>query len=121
MSTNAQSAALFRALDSLEKVKTACGDGVLETLFLLPPEFGGKEVAENIVYVPRGIADSKKQIDATVTHLFRAGSVNKYAARPEYAGNSFVPVRIVIKAWHTDPAKAATFNPVIEVWSENPH
>ena len=104
----------FSGLDSLEKVQAASARGELEKLYLLPPQFGGKDVAENIVYVPLGIAPVKERTDATVAELLRSGAITKYTATPEYGGTSFVPKKIVIKAWH--PQKEAGLNSVLEVW-----
>jgi hypothetical protein len=104
----------FSGFDSLNKVHTAFAAGMLEKLHLLPIEYGGKDIAENTVYVPLGVGVAKRQIDETVAKLFRTGAVTKYSARPEYSGSSFVPKRIVVKAWHTE--KDAAFEPVIEIW-----
>jgi hypothetical protein len=104
----------FSGLDSLEKVQAACARGELERLYLLPPLFGGKGVPENIVHVPPGIAQMKERVDATIAELLKSGAIRKYAGTPEYSGASFVPKRIVIKAW--DPQKEPAFNSVLEIW-----
>ena len=120
--SNSQYAAALQVLDSPEKVRAAHVSGTLEKVYLLPAEFGGKDTAENIVYLPHGLGDLKRQIDGTVTELVRANKVNKYEARPEYTGKSFVPVRILIKAWHSDTSKAGSLNSVLEIWSPDfPH
>src|SRR5882757_10529818 len=104
----------FSAIDSLAKTQARFADGALEKLYLLPLEFGGKDVEENAVYVPRGIADAKRQIDGMVGEILRDGSVSKYSAEPQYVGGSFVPRRIVIKAWH--PQKSGVVSHAIEIW-----
>jgi hypothetical protein len=104
----------FTEVDSREKALALLREGKLEELYLFPLEFGGTAVPRNILYVPIGIADIKRQIDASVAELVQAGAVTQYVAEPEYKGDSFVPSKIKIKAWH--PEKPGGVNPTIEIW-----
>jgi hypothetical protein len=104
----------FSPINSRKKAEAAVQRGELEQLFLLPPEFGGEPVPQNIVYVPRGLADVKAGIDRNVVApLVSEGKVTQYAAIPEYRGKSFVPVAIKIIA--SEPTKFAT---EINIWGE---
>lgn len=104
----------FTDVDSLKKAQALFREGKLEELYLFPPEFGGEAVPQNIVYVPRGIAEIKRGIDATIGEMVKEGAVTKYVARPEYKGNSFIPSRIVIETSH--PEKPGALNPTINIW-----
>jgi hypothetical protein len=104
----------FSEVDSLAKAQQLYRDGKLEKLYLFPLDLGGEDISQNIVYVPVGIGQFKAQLDGTVRKMVEAGSVSKYSATPEYKGKSFIPSKIVIRAWH--PEKPGSFNPTIEVW-----
>ena len=104
----------FSAVDSLEKAQALVNDGKLERLYLFPLEFGGKDIPQNVLYVPIGFAAMKQRIDSMVRDLVNQGQVSTYAAHPEYKGNSFVPSKIKITAVH--PEKAGGLHPVIEIW-----
>jgi hypothetical protein len=88
--------------------------GGLEKLFLLPPEFGGEDLSENVLYVPVGVAAIKSGIDANIIRpLISDGKISQYKAEPEYQGDSFVPTAIKITAW--DPGQ---FSTTINVWGK---
>jgi hypothetical protein len=104
----------FTEVDSLEKTQALYQEGKLEKLYLFPLEFGGKEIPQNVLYVPPGIAEIKKGIDTTIARMVQEGSVSSYVAEPEYKGNSFVPSKIKIKTSH--PEKPGAFEPTINIW-----
>lgn len=81
---------------------------------LFPAEFGGEEIAPNIVYVPPGIPEIKDQITGTLIRFYEGGLINKLSISPTYKGKSLVPATIGIKAWHSD--KDGGLNPSIEIW-----
>jgi hypothetical protein len=83
-------------------------------LLLLPAEFGGRAVPENIVYVPAWIPAVKESTDRNViAELVKTGKVSRYAAEPHYQGKSFVPASIVVRAW--DPGELTT---TIHIWGD---
>jgi hypothetical protein len=88
--------------------------GKLEKLWMLPAALGGKDDPKNVVYVPPGASALKGQFTDTLVRCVQAGLINKLAIVPEYRGNSFVPCKIRIKAWHAD--KPAGFEAAIDVW-----
>jgi hypothetical protein len=100
----------FSDIDSREK---AAGHRDLEALLLMPAEFGGQPVPENTVYVPIGIAAAKVSIDHAVAQAVTAGKVSRYSASPEYRGKSFVPIKILIRAWNPGDLTAS-----IAVWGD---
>lgn len=104
----------FTDVDSLEKALALFRAGKLEELYLFPVEFGGQANRQNIVYVPRGIAEIKRGMDATIGKMVQEGAVTQYVARPEYKGNSFIPSKIIIETSHPD--KPGAFNPTINIW-----
>jgi hypothetical protein len=104
----------FSAIDSPAKADAMFRRGELEKLYLLPPEFGGADIPNNIVYVPLGFADVKQGIDLNIiAGLVAAGKVTSYAATPEYEGDSFIPIAITIVA--SDPG---SFTSTINIWGE---
>jgi|SRR6266852_1141315 hypothetical protein len=104
----------FTEISSLEKALALFQMGKLEKLYLFPPEFGGKDTPQNMMYVPPGIAEIKRRIDAMIGSMAKDGLVSKYVAEPEYKGASFIPSKIKIQASHPD--KPSTVNPTINIW-----
>jgi hypothetical protein len=104
----------FSDIDSQKKAVAAFRRGDLERLFLIPLEFGGKDVPDNVLYVPVGIADVKAGIDTNVIgRLVSKGKVSQYKADLEYQGDSLVPIAVIITAW--DPGK---FTTTINIWGD---
>tara|TARA_A100001391_G_scaffold189531_1_gene161058 strand:+ start:793 stop:1143 length:351 start_codon:yes stop_codon:yes gene_type:complete len=104
----------FSSVDSREKAIAMVDEGTLETLWLMPPEFGGVDDPLNVLYVPRGIAEVKRRTDLNiVAPLMRSGDVQNYTATPEYRGNSLIPMALNISV--TDPKEYRT---QIVIWGE---
>jgi hypothetical protein len=104
----------FSDVDSLVKAEALASAGRLEKLYLFPLALGGKDIPQNIVYVPIVIANTKRKIDEKIRGLFKEGSVTQYKTDLEYKGKSFVPSKIKIRAWH--PERGAEFSSTVEVW-----
>lgn len=104
----------FSAIDSLEKAEELFRRGELETLFLLPLEFGGQDIPDNTLYVPIGVADVKAGIDNNViAPLVADGTITKYSATAEYQGESFIPIALKIVA-----SEPGDFTTTISIWGE---
>jgi hypothetical protein len=104
----------FSDVDSQKKAEALYRKGQLEKLLLLPPEFGGEDIAGNTLYVPVGVAAIKKRIDMNIIGaLVNEGKVRRYTAEPEYQGDSFIPIALKITAW--DPGE---FTTTINIWGE---
>ena len=104
----------FSTIDSRVKAEELYRSGDLEKVYLFPLEFGGDDVAVNILYVPIGVADIKSGIDNNVIGALAAdGKITQYKAEPEYQGKSFIPIAIKITAW--DPAD---FTTTINIWGD---
>ncbi len=104
----------FSAVDSLEKAEELHRQGVLHKLLLMPAEFGGAEIPENVVFVPVFAVELKAQIDLDVIRpLIEQGTVRRYSAAPEYEGNSFIPCSIRIVA--SDPGQ---FEASVAIWGK---
>lgn len=101
----------FSLVDSEAKADEMLQAGALERLLLLPARFGGREVPENIVYVPVGIAFAKTGIDNIIAPLVSEGRVSRYSAVPRYQGNSLVPVAIDVTA-----SAPGHFTSTIKIW-----
>jgi hypothetical protein len=104
----------YSTIDSEEKAKALHREGKLELLYLFPLEFGGKQIPQNTLYVPPGIAAIKQQIDGMIRDLVMAGEVAQYSAVPEYKGDSFIPSKIKISTSH--PEKPGGVSPTINIW-----
>ena len=104
----------FSEIDTQAKAIELFNQGRLEKLYLLPPEFGGADRPENIVFVPPGIAAIKASTDLNVVGKLAAeGKVTRYNASPKYSGKSFIPISIEITA--SDPGN---FNFNLAIWGE---
>ena len=104
----------FSDVTSLEKAEALYAQGKLERVLLFPAEFGGKDIPQNVVFVPLGITEIKNQLNGTLTRFVGDGLINKLTIEPEYKGQSFIPAKIKMRAWHTD--KKGEFNPSIDIW-----
>ena len=104
----------YSTIDSEEKAKALHREGKLELLYLFPLEFGGKQIPQNTLYVPPGIAAIKQQIDGMIRDLVMAGEVAQNSAVPEYKGDSFIPSKIKISTSH--PEKPGGVSPTINIW-----
>ena len=102
-------------MTSRSQAEELAREGRLEELLILPTVFGGRDdIPENILYVPVGIAEVKRGIDENiVAPLVQDGSVTRYTATPEYSGESFIPIAIVVTA--SDPG---SFTTTIAIWGE---
>lgn len=81
---------------------------------MMPLEFGGDDIPQNTLYVPLGIASVKSQIDTDIiSPLIEKGTVTQYSAEPEYQGNSFIPIRLRVKAFNPGNYAAE-----INIWGE---
>lgn len=99
-------------VDSPEKAKALVGEGVLVELLLLPEEFGGPRVPENVVYVPPFVEEMKDRTDMNIIRpLIMDGLVTQYTAIPEHVGPCMVPIAIRVEA--TEPGQFA-FN--LAIW-----
>ena len=104
----------FSEITSRAKAEELFRKGILEKLYLMPLEFGGHEIPENVTYVPIGFAAAKANIDLNIiAGLVKDGTVSNYSAKPKYRGRSFVPESIEITA--TDPG---TFSASINIWGD---
>ena len=80
----------------------------------MPLELGGKDIAQNVVYVPIGQAAVKARIDNSIVGLLAGkGKVAEYKATPEYQGRSFIPIAIKIAA--SNPGE---FSTTINIWGQ---
>jgi hypothetical protein len=112
--TNAGPVPDFSDVDSGAKVEALVRDGKLEPLLLLPVEFGGKQVRENVVPVPCGLAKEKARVDLSIIRpLIASGQVSRYTATPSYEGRSFIPTAIQITA-----REPGDFAATIVIWGE---
>ena len=104
----------FSAVDSQEKVEELHRQGVLHKLLLLPAEFGGAEIPQNVVFVPEWVVEEKAHIDlGIIGPLIEEGTVRQYFAAPEYEGKSFIPSSVRIVA--SDPGQ---FEASIAIWGK---
>jgi len=104
----------FSGIDSQAKAEELFRNGDLEKVYLFPLEFGGEDVALNVLYVPIGVADIKSGIDNNVIGALAAdGKITQYKAEPEYQGKSFIPIALKITAW--DPGE---FTTTINMWGD---
>ena len=87
----------FSSICSLEDVQSACEEGRLAKILLLPDELGGREIPENVVYVPLHLLETKKNSTVELINVVRNG-LNDIHVFPEYRGTSIVPAKISITA-----------------------
>src|SRR5262245_19994676 len=104
----------YSAIDSQAKAEELFRRGGLEKVLLMPEAFGGSDNPLNTLYVPPGIAAIKAGIDENVIAPLAAdGTVTQYQAKPEYQGQSFIPMAITIVA-----SNPGSFTTTINIWGE---
>ncbi|HEY8895777.1 MAG TPA: hypothetical protein VIM79_13220 [Niastella sp.] len=101
----------YSHLDSNEKAQQACANKELVKLHLMPLDWGGQDVALNIIYVPEFVVEQKAVIDAMIEDFLTAGLSINYSCQPEYKGKSFIPASLVI-SYSGDKQDTQT----IEIW-----
>ncbi len=102
----------YRRVTTRAAADKLCRQGELAHLLLLPVEFGGQDIRENVVHVPPFVAELKARIDREqILPLAHEGKVSRYTATPEYEGSSVVPTALRIEA--TDPG---SFGTTIHIW-----
>jgi hypothetical protein len=104
----------FSKVDSLDKARALEAEGMLVPILLFPAEFGGQDLPENVVYVPKEAAAAKDLITGTLLGFAQDGLIDQLSVEPTYKGTSFIPSRILMKASHS--AKEGKFNPTVEIW-----
>jgi hypothetical protein len=101
----------YSYIDSNEKAQQLYAQKELVKLHLMPLDWGGEDVALNIIYVPGFVLEEKARIDGMIEELLEAGHNLSYSASPEYKGNSFIASRLVIKVSGDRQMEAS-----IEIW-----
>jgi len=101
----------YSEVNSREMAETMFEKGLLRKAYLFPIDFGGQEVAENVIYLTKDALIKKMQFESKVLELGQNGLIENYSAKPEYVGDSFVPKRLKLEA----TGKEST-NTVIDVF-----
>ena len=101
----------YSSIDSNEKAQQAYANKELVKLHLMPLDWGGEDVALNIIYVPEFVVEQKSEIDGMIEGFLTAGLSINYSCRPEYKGRSFIPGSLVI-SYSGDREDTRT----IEIW-----
>jgi hypothetical protein len=74
----------FSEVTSREAALKLVAAGKLHKVLLFPAEFGGEDVTANVVYVPPGIPEIKKQLTGTLVRFVNEGVINQLEVMPEY-------------------------------------
>jgi hypothetical protein len=101
----------YSHIDSNEKAQQLYAKKELVKLHLMPLDWGGQDIAMNIIYVPEFALEQKSVIDGMIEEFLVAGLNIHYSCSPEYKGNSFIPSRVVIN-YSGDRQNTHT----IEIW-----
>lgn len=101
----------YSRIDSHEKAQQLYAQKALVKLHLMPLDWGGEDVAMNIIYVPEFVLEEKARIDGTIEELLAAGHNLSYSASPEYKGSSIIASKLVIQVSGDRQMEAA-----IDIW-----
>lgn len=104
----------FAQVASLEQAKALEAKGQLAKLLMFPAEFGGEDVAMNVLYVPPRTVRQRTAHIRTLREWVEEGVVNSLNVRPEYKDTSFVPSRIHMNASHSESGEQRTLT--LDVW-----
>ena len=103
----------FEGIRSLNDARRACMNGELAKALLVPIEFGGEDVPQNVVYVSPAACEAQSAIIKDLIGFVREQGAIQLHAVPEYRGDCFVPSRIIYQAF----PQATQFAPMVRVVS----
>ena len=104
----------FSKISTNAAAKKLAAAGRLVAIHLFPRELGGQDDPENIAYItPAAAKEREEAIGQLIKHV-KKGDVNQMDVLPDYRGDSIVPTRIVMKAWHS--GNGTTSERVIAIW-----
>lgn len=104
----------FSSVESLAGAGALAARGDLVRVLLFPAEFGGADIAQNVVYITPQAAAQRQLLVGTLRRMVEAGRLDRMNVVPVYKGRSFVPAAITFKAWHS--SKDGRFEQTIEIW-----
>ncbi|HYI47326.1 MAG TPA: hypothetical protein VEX35_02575 [Allosphingosinicella sp.] len=105
----------YSEVTSLEIAARWAADGRLARILLFPAELGGEDVPPNVSYVPPAILPLRTRAIEELGARAQEGLIDRMNVNPDYAGRSFVPVRLRFDAGHSSTRHR--FERVIEIWS----
>lgn len=95
---DATNGADYSDLTSKELVAAAFAQGRLIRGYLIDPMFGGTEEDVNTLPLPPQTAQLQNRINQQLVDAVQAGKEVSLDVRPEYRGDSFVPVTLTYNA-----------------------
>jgi hypothetical protein len=104
----------FSKVTSAVLAEAEVKNGMLVRIHLFPLEFGGKDIPQNVTWIPAGMDEVRLKLMGTLQRFASEGLINKLSVEPEYNGDSFVPCRITYNAVHSE--KGGGFTPTMELW-----
>jgi hypothetical protein len=90
-------------------------EGKLVRIHFFPLELGGPDEPHNVGFVTPEAAEVREMLVGTLVRFFEDGLIDKLRVLPEYAGESIVPIRIVMEAGREGDEEGG-FSGSIEVW-----
>lgn len=105
----------FSHVKSLDQATKLFKEGKLFKVLLFPREFGGEDVGPNVVYVPRGVSEAREMVIGTLKRFASDGIIDRLEVKPEYKGDSFVPSKLKMRAWHSEK-QGGEFHPSVDIW-----
>lgn len=102
----------FSSITSLKMAEHASKDARLLKTLLIPEELGGRDLPENVVFIPPGAKEAKDR--ATLDLIGARMGVTEITVVPEYRDASFVPSRIFITA--ARPGAPPEYELEIGIW-----
>jgi hypothetical protein len=90
-------------------------EGKLVRIHYFPLELGGPDEPHNVGFVTPEAATAREMLVGTLVRFLEDGLIDTLRVVPEYAGESIVPIRIVMEA-RREGDEEGGFNGSIEVW-----
>jgi len=103
----------FSSVTSLKMAEHASKDALLLKTLLIPEGLGGRDLPENVVFIPPGAKEAKDRATLDLIGAVRMG-VTEITVVPEYRDASFVPSRIFITA--ARPGAPPEYELEIGIW-----
>ncbi|MDQ0464659.1 hypothetical protein QO010_002443 [Caulobacter ginsengisoli] len=104
----------YAAIKTREQAEALAGQGRLVRVLLFPVDFGGPDIPQNVTYIPSQFAEAEARIVATIVEAVEKDEVDRLDVKPEYRGDSFIPARLIFRAWHS--RKPGEIQQTLELW-----
>lgn len=101
----------FETVESRDAAELLAQKGLLRRVHVFPLSLGGKDVDQNIVYLPKAAALKKKALDEKIMALVQQGKASDLSVKLTHKEKSFIPSALLCEV-----SGESGFQQTVEVW-----